>query len=100
MTAFGAYYFHTHTWEVSVFDVGLPGALLVFLVLLSLAMWRILWLVTERLNQRRPALMPSRPANARRLAGLALGLLVATVPVGALAAPLIADYIPRLLEGA
>ena len=42
--------------------------------------------------------MPSRLADARQLATVALGLLLVTVPVGALAAPLLADYIPRLLE--
>ena len=98
--AFGAYYFETDTWEVNVFDVGVPGALLVLLVLLSLLMWRMLWLVTDRLRGERPDLMPSRFTDARQLAGLALSLLLVTVPVGTLAAPLIADYIPRLLEGA
>jgi RsiW-degrading membrane proteinase PrsW (M82 family) len=100
MTTFGAYYFETRTWEVNIFDVGLPGALLVLLILLSLLMWRILWLVTDRLRGERVDLMPSRLADARQLAGVALSLLLITVPVGALAAPIIADYIPRLLEGA
>jgi len=100
MSDFGAYYFHTRTWEVTVFDVGLPGALLVLLVLLSLLMWRMLWLVTGLLRGRQPGLMPSRLSNPRQLAGLALSLLLITVPVGALAAPIIADYIPRLLESA
>ena len=98
MTAFGAYYFETRTWEVNIFDVGLPGALLVLLALLGLLMWRILWVVTDRLRGERPELMPSRLADARQLATVALGLLLVTVPVGALAAPLLADYIPRLLE--
>ncbi len=100
MSAFGAYYFGTDTWEVDVFDVGIPGALLVLLVLLSLLMWRILWLVTDRLRGRAPEMIPSSLGNARQLAGMALGLLLVTVPVGALSAPLIADYVPRLLEGA
>ena len=100
MTTFGAYYFETRTWEVNIFDVGLPGALLVLLILLSLLMWRILWLVTDRVRGERPELMPPRLADARQLAGVALSLLLITVPVGALAAPIIADYIPRLLEGA
>jgi hypothetical protein len=100
MSAFGAYYFHTRTWEVTVFDVGLPGALLVLLVLLSLLMWRMLWLVTGRLRGARPEIIPWSLGNARQLARVALGLLLVTVPVGALAAPIIADYIPRLLESA
>jgi hypothetical protein len=100
MSDFGAYYFQTRTWEVTVFDVGLSGALLVLLVLLSLLMWRMLWLVTGLLRGRQPELMPSRLSNPRQLAGFALGLLLAVVPVGALAAPIIADYIPRLLESA
>jgi hypothetical protein len=78
----------------------LTGALLVLLVLLSLLMWRILWRASDRLRGERVELMPARLASARQLAGVALSLLLIMVPVGALAAPVIADYIPRLLEGA
>lgn len=99
LTDFGAYYFNSREWQVSIFDIGLPVALMVLLIILGLLMWRILWVVTDRLRrgERDLLLAPPRLASARQLSAVALALLLMMVPVGALAAPIIRDYIPLLV---
>jgi RsiW-degrading membrane proteinase PrsW (M82 family) len=99
--AFGAYWFDAREWELTVFDVGLPGAVLILLVLLGVLMWRILWVATARLSSDVPVgLAPRRVESPRQLAAFALATVLVLVPVGALAGPLIADYAPRLLGAA
>lgn len=101
MTDFGAYYFDSREWQISIYDIGVPVALIALLMILSLLMWRILWVVTGRLRggERDLLLAPPRFASARQLSVVALALLLMMVPVGALAAPIIRDYLPLLVGG-
>jgi RsiW-degrading membrane proteinase PrsW (M82 family) len=100
LSTFGAYTFGTDTWQISIYGIGQPGIILVFMLLETLALWRVLILVTVQLH---PSATPSaEPLLAlhlerpRRLALWAIGLLLLLVPLGALYAPLLERYVPRL----
>jgi hypothetical protein len=96
----GARFFGTETWEISVYGLGQPGIVAVFMVLEAIALWRLLVVVTGRLRD------PAQPEPAaalalhleepRRLALWATGLVVVLVPVGALYGPLLARYVSYL----
>ena len=97
----GAYFFATDTWKVSIYGLGQPGAVVAFLLLEALVLWRLLFVVVGRLRD------PDQPAvetalalhleRPRRLALWASGLMLVVVPIGALYGPLLARYADRLL---
>jgi RsiW-degrading membrane proteinase PrsW (M82 family) len=97
----GARYFGTEAWQFSVYGVGQPGVIVVFMLLEAVALWRLLLVVTDRLRdpaQPEPAAaLALRLQQPRRLALWAAGLFVLLVPVGALYGPLLAQYASRLL---
>lgn len=101
LSAAGAYFFATESWRVDVYGLGQPGIVLVFLVLESIALWRLLGLMTDRLAGGSDAAVDSglrlHLERPRRLAVWALGLLLVVVPIGALYGPLLARYADRLV---
>ncbi|MBI4497028.1 MAG: PrsW family intramembrane metalloprotease [Chloroflexi bacterium] len=92
----GVYFFGEGTWQLSIYGVGQPGVVMVFMVLEALALWRLLFLVTARLRgPEQPELAPLLALHLeqpRRLAVWATGVLVLLVPLGALYGPLLARY--------
>jgi RsiW-degrading membrane proteinase PrsW (M82 family) len=99
LSGIGAYFFGATTWRLDVFGVGQPGAVVVFLVVESIVLWRLLLTTCERLRD------PSAPTEAgpvprlgspRRLALWATASLFAVLPLSALYGPLLARYVERL----
>ena len=86
---------------MDVYGLGQPGIVLVFMVLESIALWRLLVLMTDRLAGGSEAAVDSglrlHLERPRRLAVWALGLLAIVVPIGALYGPLLARYADRLV---
>jgi RsiW-degrading membrane proteinase PrsW (M82 family) len=101
LSAAGAYFFATDSWRVDVYGLGQPGIVLVFMVLESIALWRLLVLTTDRLAGSSEAAVDAglrlHLERPRRLALWALGLLAVVVPIGALYGPLLARYADRLV---
>jgi hypothetical protein len=101
LSAAGAYFFATDSWRVDVYGLGQPGIVLVFMVLESIALWRLLVLMTDRLAGGSAGEVDSglrlHLERPRRLAVWALGLLAIVVPIGALYGPLLARYADRLV---
>jgi hypothetical protein len=90
----GSYFLGADTWSFSIYGIGQPGVMVVFIVLEAIALWRLLWVVSGRLRDSAApspetglALHLERP---RRLALWAVALLLVLVPVGALYGPLLA----------
>ncbi|MFQ5811723.1 MAG: HEAT repeat domain-containing protein [Anaerolineae bacterium] len=100
-SSFGAYFFGTDTWTFNIYGVGLPGAVLVLMILEILFMWRILLTITARLREpgaREPeTLLALRLHEPRRLALWASALLVIFVPVAALWDPLLGRHLSQML---
>jgi hypothetical protein len=99
-SAAGAYFFATDTWEVSVYGLGQPGIMLVFMALEAIALWRLLFLVTDQLRGDGMTVMGGlrlRLDEPRRLAVWATGVMLVTVPIGILYGPLLARYADRML---
>jgi hypothetical protein len=101
LSGIGAYFFGADTWQLNIYGAGQPGAVVVFLALEAITLWRLLVVVTRHLRDpNRPevaadlALRLDRP---RRLALWASGLLLVLVPLGALYGPLVERYARRLL---
>jgi len=101
LSAAGAYFFATDSWRIDVYGLGQPGIVLVFMVLESIALWRLLVLMTDRLADGAEATVDAglrlRLERPGRLAVWALGLLAIVVPIGALYGPLLARYADRLV---
>lgn len=101
LSAAGTYFFATDSWRVDVYGIGQPGIVLVFMVLESVALWRLLVLTTDRLAGGSETAVESglrlHLERPRRLAVWALGLLLVIVPIGALYGPLLARYADRLV---
>jgi hypothetical protein len=98
-SAAGAYFFAADTWRVSVYGLGQPGIVLVFMALEAFALWRLLLLTTDRLRGGSEAVdggLGLRLDEPRRLAAWALGVVLVIVPIGVLYGPLIARYADRL----
>jgi hypothetical protein len=98
-SAAGAYFFAADTWRVSVYGLGQPGIVLVFMALEAFALWRLLLLTTDRLrggSEEVDGGLGLRLDEPRRLAGWALGVVLVIVPIGVLYGPLIARYADRL----
>ncbi len=99
----GAYFFGADAWQVSIYGLGQPGTVVVYLVILSVFMWRLLVVVTPRLRDPAQAEAEAEPLlalhleNPRRLALWATSLMVVLATLGALYGPLIERYVDRLL---
>jgi RsiW-degrading membrane proteinase PrsW (M82 family) len=99
-SALGDYLFETEEWEFDVFGVGLPGVLITFLVLLSVLVWRLLFVVTGWLREEQPAgarVPLIRLDQPRSLALVATTLLAVALAVGALWGPLLTEHIEVVL---
>jgi hypothetical protein len=99
-SAAGAYFFAADTWEVSVYGLGQPGIVLVFMALEAIALWRLLLLVTDRLRDGEATVtggLGLRLDEPRRLAAWAVGVTLVVVPIGLLYGPLLARYADRMI---
>lgn len=99
-SAAGAYFFATDTWEVSVYGLGQPGIVLVFMALEAIALWRLLLLVTDRLRGGETTVtggLGLRLDEPRRLAAWGVGVVLVVVPIGLLYGPLLARYADRMI---
>lgn len=99
-SAAGAYFFTTDTWEISVYGLGQPGVVLVFMALEAIALWRLLLLVTDQLRGNEATVaggLGLRLNEPRRLAAWAVGVTLVVVPIGLLYGPLLARYADRMI---
>jgi hypothetical protein len=101
LSTLGAYVFGPDTWQINVYGIGQPGVILVCMLLETLVLWRVLFIVTAQL--REPNLATAQPSvglhleRPRRLALWSIGLLVLLVPLAALYAPLVQQYMVKLM---
>jgi RsiW-degrading membrane proteinase PrsW (M82 family) len=98
---FGSYFFGADTWKLTLYSIGQPGIVIVFLLLETIALWRLLMIVTDCLRDPLATSVESGLAlqldQPRRLALWAVGLLAVLVSIGAIYGPLLARYSSRLV---
>ncbi len=100
-SAAGAYFFAADTWRVSIYGLGQPTIVVVFMALEAIALWRLLILVTDQLRGGAEATIESGLGlhldEPRRLAVWAAGVVLIVVPIGLLYGPLLARYADRMV---
>jgi hypothetical protein len=99
-SAVGTYFFGVDTWTLSIYGVGQPVVVLVLLIIESALLWRLLGLITRRLQD--PALavearLGAGIARPRALAITAVALLFGMAAIGALYGPLAQRYWEKLV---
>ena len=96
-SSMGAYFFGTDTWQLNIYGVGQPGAVILIIVLEAILLWRLLLVVTSRLrDSAQPEtehLLGLRLEQPRRLALAATVAVSLVVPIAALYGPLVARYL-------
>lgn len=95
----GAYFFGTDTWRVSIYGVGQPAIVVLFLLVEAAVLWRMLALVADSLRHDHEVrlALPFHLDQPRRLAVWAVGVSLIVVSIGVLYGPLLARYSDRFV---